>query len=84
MGAMKVHRGKIHKYLSMLLDFSVKGQCCVTMHNYLDRILEVFDWAMKEYGKGYLTVGKLCSKTSAALDNLFVVIEDLKRYQRWH
>ncbi len=25
-GAMKVHRGKIHKYLGMSLNFSVKGQ----------------------------------------------------------
>ena len=25
LGAMKVHRGKIHKYLSMSIDLSVKG-----------------------------------------------------------
>jgi hypothetical protein len=25
-GAMKVHRGKVHKYLGMTLDFSNKGQ----------------------------------------------------------
>jgi hypothetical protein len=34
-GAMKVHRGKVHKYLGMTLDFSHKGQCIVTMHDYL-------------------------------------------------
>ena len=28
-GAMKVHCGKVHKYLGMLLDFSHKGQCRV-------------------------------------------------------
>jgi hypothetical protein len=27
LGQMKVHRGKIHKYLGMSLDFSHKGQC---------------------------------------------------------
>ncbi len=26
LGAMKVHRGKVHKYLGMTLDFSHKGQ----------------------------------------------------------
>ncbi len=55
--AMKVHRGKIHKYPGISLDFSVKGQCCVTMRDYLDGILESFDLAMNEHGNGYLTVG---------------------------
>ncbi len=31
LGAMKDHRGKVHKYLGMTLDFSHKGQCTVTM-----------------------------------------------------
>ncbi len=31
-GAMKVHRGKVHKYLGMALDFSHKGQCRVSMY----------------------------------------------------
>jgi hypothetical protein len=31
---MKVHRGKVHKYLGMSLDFSHKGQCRVTMYDY--------------------------------------------------
>jgi hypothetical protein len=55
---MKVHKGKIHKYLGMSKDFSEKGQCHVTMHDYLDGILEAFDLAMKEHGDGYLTIGK--------------------------
>jgi hypothetical protein len=55
---MKVNRGKIHKYLGMSLDFSEKGQCHVTMHDYLDGILEAFDLAVKEHSNGYLTVGK--------------------------
>ncbi len=35
-GEMKVHRGKVHKYLEMTLDSSHKGQCHVTMYDYLD------------------------------------------------
>ncbi len=38
-GEMKVHRGKVHKYHGMSLDFSHKGQCRVTMYDYLDGIL---------------------------------------------
>jgi hypothetical protein len=78
-GAMKVHRGKIHKYLGMSLEFSEKGQCHVTMHHYLDGILEAFNLAVKEHGDGYITVGKRCSKMSAAPDNLFVAIEDCEK-----
>jgi hypothetical protein len=79
LGAMKVNRGNIHKYLGMSLDFSEKGQCHVTMHDYLDRILEAFDLAVKEHSNGYLTVEKRRSKTSAAPDNLFVVNEDCEK-----
>ncbi len=35
---MKVHRGKVHKYLGMSLDFSHKGQCHMTIYDYLDGI----------------------------------------------
>jgi hypothetical protein len=34
---------------------------------------------VKEHGNGYFTVGKQCSKTSAASDNLFVVNENCKK-----
>ena len=45
----------------------------MTMHDYLNGILEAFDLVVEEHGDGYLTVGKRCSKTNAAPDNLFVV-----------
>ena len=75
---MKVHRGKVHKYLGMSLDFSHKGQCCVTMYDYLDGILEAFGEAVKKHGEGYITVKKRHSVKTAAPDNLFVVNEDCK------
>ncbi len=51
----------------------------MTIHNYLDGMLEAFNLAMKEHGNWYLIVGKRCSKTSAAPDNLFVVNEDCEK-----
>jgi hypothetical protein len=47
-GVMKVHGGKVHKYLGMSLDFSHKGQCCVTTYDYLDGILQAFDAAVNQ------------------------------------
>jgi hypothetical protein len=76
---MKVHHGKVHKYLGMLLDFSHKGQCRVSMYNYVDNILEAFDSAVRRYDDGYLKVGKRYSKLSAAPDNIFVVNKDCKK-----
>jgi hypothetical protein len=46
-GEMKVHRGKVHKYLRMSLDFTNKGQCIVTMDDYLAEIVKAYDLAIK-------------------------------------
>ncbi len=75
-GEMKVHRGKVHKYLGMSLDFSHKGPCRVTMYDYLDGIQEAFDEAVKKHGEGYITVKKRLFVKTAAPDNLFVVNKD--------
>jgi hypothetical protein len=66
LGAMKVNRGKFHKYLGMSLDYSHKGQCRVTMYNYLDEILETFDKAVKKHGYGWIVVTKRHLKKKAA------------------
>jgi hypothetical protein len=75
LGQMNVHRGKVHKYLGMSLDFSYKGQCRVTMYDYL----EAFDEAVKKHGEGYVTVKKRRCVKTAAPDNLFVVNKDCKK-----
>ena len=59
---MKVHRGKVHKYLGMSLDLSHKGQCHVTMYDYLDGIQEAFDAAVEKHGDK-LSVNEDCDKT---------------------
>jgi hypothetical protein len=76
---MKVHRGKVHKYLGMSMDVSHKGQPRVTMYDYLDGILEAFDEAVKKHGEGYITVKKRHCVKTAAPDNLFVVNKDCKK-----
>ncbi len=53
-GDMKVHRGKAHKYLGMTLDFSHKGQCIVTVHNFLDGIIRTYDAAKDKHDYGFL------------------------------
>ena len=40
--ALTVHRGKIHNYLRMDLDYTTKGKVGVSMIKYVDKILEVF------------------------------------------
>jgi hypothetical protein len=49
------------------------------MYDYVDSILEAFDSAIRRYNDGYLKVGKRHSKSSAAPDNLFVVIRDCEK-----
>ncbi len=44
-GAMVVHRGKIHKYLGMSIDFSKKGITSVSMVDYVKDIVSSWDKA---------------------------------------
>ncbi len=62
---MKVHRGKVHKYLEMSLDFSHKGQGSVTMNDYLDGILQAFDAAVKKHHDGFESATNQHFKTAA-------------------
>ena len=73
---MKVHRGKHHTCLAMDLDYSDKGECCVTMYGYLDGILHTFDESVKKHGEGWIMVQSRVAKKMAAPDNLFAVNED--------
>ncbi len=77
-GVMKVHRGKVHKYLGVALDFSHKGQYHVTMYDYLDGIRQAFDAAVEQHGNGFILVTNQRFKTPAS-DNLFIVNEDCDR-----
>ncbi len=52
-GEMKVHRGKVHKYLGMSLDFTNKGQCIVTMNDYLADIVKAYDLAIAKHDMGF-------------------------------
>jgi hypothetical protein len=44
-GSLTVSRGKIHKYLGMTLDYTVRGQFEIAMFNYVDEILTALDKA---------------------------------------
>ena len=69
-GEMKVSRGKVHKYLGMTIDFSVKGQCKISMFDYIEEILKAFEKvAPKETG----------TKSSAAPKDLFALDESCEK-----
>jgi hypothetical protein len=72
-GAMTVSRGKIHKYLGMTLDYTVRGQVKITMFDYVDEILTAFD-KVEQKGGG--------TKTSAAPDSLFKVDENCEKLKQ--
>jgi hypothetical protein len=74
-GAMTVSRGKIHKYLSMTLDYTGCGQVKITMFDYINEILTAFDKAEPKGGG---------TKTSAAPDSLFKVDESCEKAVEFH
>ena len=69
-GEMKVSRGKVHKYLGMVLDYTVKGQCKISMFDYIKEIIQVFEEFDPNQGG---------TKPSAAPKNLFVADKDCKK-----
>ena len=68
---MTVSRGKVHKYLGMILDYTVCGQVHIKMINLIEEVLIVFDKAEPKGGG---------TKTSAAPENLFKVDEDYENF----
>jgi len=76
-GKMQIHRGKVHKYLGMTLDFSSKNQVSISMTDYVKEIVEAWDKAEKLNSDGFIKVkrGKK-SRATAAPEDLFKIDED--------
>ncbi len=73
---MKVARGKVHKYLGMMLDFATSKIVKVTMLEYVDKIIGSWDKACSELNDRYKAVSGRKRIATAALDDLFKVDED--------
>jgi hypothetical protein len=69
-GKLKVHCGKVLKYLGMTLDFMMAGQVKVSMFDYVDDLLRDYKKAAPEEHR---------TKTSVAPRDLFVVDEDCEK-----
>ena len=67
---MKVSQGKLHEYLGMSLDYSVKVKVGITILDYINEIMEYLD---KEEA---ISSG---TKSSADPLNLFVVDEECEK-----
>ena len=61
-GNMTVRRCKVHKYLGMTLNYTVRDQVQITMIDFSDKILIAFDKAELKGGG---------TKTSVATENIF-------------
>ena len=72
-GKMKVSRGKVHEYLGMTLDYSVKGQCKISMPQYIEETLKVFEAAEPN---------QTGTKSSAAPKDLFEVDENCPKLDK--
>jgi len=91
-GAMKVHRGKVHVYLGMNLDFTTPGEMHVTMPKHIEDVLKTYDEALgtieeqlPKVDKGFVEIKKrACSKAqmTPAPTDIFVVNEECKKLPR--
>ena len=85
---MKVHRGKVHKFLGMTLDFTKKSKVRILMIEYMREIIMVWDDAVTDLtADGFKIVTRKKKVVSAAPDDLFIEDEDSPCYLRneqWH
>jgi hypothetical protein len=70
---MTVSRGKTHKYLSMTLGYTVRGQVKISIFYYVDEIIAAFHTAEPKGGS---------TKTSAPHDSLFKVDESCEKLKQ--
>ena len=75
-GKMEVARGKVHKYLGMTLDFATAKLMKVTMIDYVDEIIEVWNRACKEFDNGFEFVANCKKIATTAPEDIFKVDED--------
>jgi hypothetical protein len=47
---MTVSRGRVHKYLGMTLDYTVRSQVNISMFDYVNKIINAFDKAEPKGG----------------------------------
>ncbi len=82
-GKMKISRGKIHKYLGMMLDFSTKGEVKISMVDYVKEVVLAWDKAVEVANNGFMTVepksAKKGRKKMAAPEDLFKVDQDANK-----
>ena len=80
-GTMKVHRGKVHVYIGMTMDFTTKGEVHITMPKHLDDAVTTFEHAQAVIGDGFTEVKKSRSKSqlTAAPTDLFDINEECEK-----
>jgi hypothetical protein len=72
-GKMKVPRGKVHKYLGMALDFTVKYVLKVTMIEYVNKIIASWDKACLDFDDGFKILNNCKKIATPAPEDLFKV-----------
>jgi hypothetical protein len=74
---MVVHRGNVHKYLGMTIDYSTKGVTRISMVDYVKDIVMAWDKASEGIGLGSFEIKyrKMSGQQTAAPSNLFTVDE---------
>ncbi len=80
-GAMVVHRGLVHRYLGMTIDYSTKGVAQISMVDYVKDIVMAWDKASDgiELDSFKIKYRKSSGEPTAAPLNLFTVDEDLAK-----
>ena len=86
LGTMQVHRGKVHAYVGMTLDYTYPGQVRITMIKHVEDIIKTFKEAKLKFNNSFIKAklkrsSRSSSQVTAAPKNLFVVNKECKALQ---
>ena len=80
---MKVHKGRVHEYLGMTLDYSLKHQVKISMEEYVKALIAAWDKAEPKVDEDGFELVKYKrgqkKKTSVAPENLFKIGMDSEK-----
>ncbi len=83
---MQVHRGKVHTYVGMTLNYEYLGEVRISMFKYVEEVIEAFKQAKLKFNDGFMEVRakkrtRSSGQLTAAPKNLFVVKEECKKLE---
>ena len=80
---LSISRGKVHEYLGMIFDFTILGEVCITMYQYITGVIDNAP-AIYKQGAGGATPAPINLYEVRDPESEFAVLLDNKEKEEYH